>query len=126
MNVTAGRLTTWLSTTLADLGVDGEPVITRQSGDATVLDVSIGRGDQCRRFVLTVEAADARLAVIHLGECEPDGKCWQKTTYRDAIEAGGTLCQPTRYMENELFPDEPVWLERAPRTGDHDPHDARS
>lgn len=53
------RLTTVLSTMLSIAGIDGKPVVTRQVGDATRLDVSIGRYPNVRRFVITVHPAGA-------------------------------------------------------------------
>lgn len=52
--------------------------------------------------------------VIHLDECEPAGKGWLRYTYRSASEVPGQLCSQTQYMAEELFPDEPVWIEVRP------------
>lgn len=53
------RLTTVLSTMLSIAGIDGKPVITRQVGEATRLEVSIGRYPNVRRFTVAVSPAGA-------------------------------------------------------------------
>lgn len=64
-------------------------------------------------------AGSGDVALIHLAECDPDtGKAWEETTFREALAASGRMCPQTLYMENELFADEPVWLDKAGRFGD--------
>jgi hypothetical protein len=52
--------------------------------------------------------------IIHLNECEPDGKGWTPTSSYAALEQGGQMCPGTEYMKDELYADEPVWVETAP------------
>ena len=52
--------------------------------------------------------------ILHLAECEPaNHPTWEQVAYSNALAAGGAMCAQTEYMANELFPDEPVWIERA-------------
>jgi hypothetical protein len=51
--------------------------------------------------------------IIHLAECEPEGKGWQRTTLRGVSDRETELCPGTQYMTGELYPDEEVWLEEA-------------
>lgn len=51
------------------------------------------------------------MKVIHLAECEPGQHAgWAATVYRDAAQTG-ELCPQTTYMTEELYADEPVWVE---------------
>lgn len=51
------------------------------------------------------------MKLIHLDECVPElMDDWQRMTYRQASESGGQLCKQARYMADELFPEEFVWL----------------
>lgn len=50
-------------------------------------------------------------ALIHLEECDPESHDWEQVDYRQALAAGGHLCEQGAYMASELFPDETVWLE---------------
>lgn len=52
--------------------------------------------------------------VIHLAECEPEGKGWTREEYREARERDGGMCPDVEYMRDELFPDEMVWVEAGP------------
>ena len=53
--------------------------------------------------------------VMHLAECDPETReQWSRTSHREAVAAGAELCDATRYMENELYPDEAVWVEHVP------------
>lgn len=50
---------------------------------------------------------------IHLDECDPSGKGWERYTYGMALAKGGTLCEDTQYMTEELYEDESVWVEES-------------
>lgn len=50
--------------------------------------------------------------VMHLAECEPAGKGWERITLREVSDRETELCDGTKYMENELYPDEEVWIEQ--------------
>lgn len=51
--------------------------------------------------------------IIHLDECEHEGKGWQRTTIREVSDRETELCAGTQYMADELLPDEEVWIEQA-------------
>jgi len=49
--------------------------------------------------------------IIHLDECEPEGKGWAQKEFRGLLDQGAEMCPAVEYMREELYPDEPVWVE---------------
>jgi hypothetical protein len=60
-----------------------------------------------------VDIRCAKKPVIHLDECEPEGKGWTRMEFRHALDRDGEMCPQTEYMRNELYPEEEVWIEEA-------------
>lgn len=99
-----------------DLNEDGE-IAEEQHGEAMDLALSMAATirDNPAAFLAWFEAhrREPGAPVVHLEECEPeDHSDWVKVTYGEALNLGGATCEQTRYMANELFPDEMVWMER--------------
>jgi hypothetical protein len=72
-------------------------------------------------YVMTFRPADPAPAqaspLIHLEECNPEQHAgWTTLPYSAATAAGGRMCEGTQYMADELFPNEPVWVEHTPQT----------
>ncbi len=49
--------------------------------------------------------------IIHLDECEPEGKGWTATVFGGLLDKGAEMCPAVEYMRDELYGDEPVWVE---------------
>ena len=52
--------------------------------------------------------------IIHLNECEPEGKSWMETEFRGLLDQGAEMCPAVEYMRDELYPHETVWIEEKP------------
>jgi len=52
-------------------------------------------------------------AVMHLRECEPERHPeWAASTHFEGVNhRGAEMCPDTRYMAEEMYPDEEVWIE---------------
>lgn len=68
----------------------------------------------------------ANALIVHLDECEPDGKSWTRAEYHEATAKGGQMCPGTEYMRDELYPDEMVWIEAPGTTAPNPPEVPRA
>jgi hypothetical protein len=51
------------------------------------------------------------MKIIHLEECEPEGKGWTQVSFHGLLDEGAEMCSKVEYMKEELYPFEQVWVE---------------